>query len=78
MIRLRIIDAGQLPNAVATAITVAGEMGATGHDFVIGPMDDKALLAEQVLWVDGADEVEAAEVLGSRLAYEGVAFDGLD
>lgn len=74
MIGFRIQDPAQLPDALAAVVRVAGEVGRE-LDFTCGPFDDKELAETLVVFVDGADEVEASEVLGQRLIAEGVAFD---
>ena len=75
-IAFRIQDPRQVVDAMAHALRVAGEMG-RNHDFTVGPMDDKELRETLVVFVDGADEVEASEVLGQRYIQEGVAFDAV-
>lgn len=74
MIGFRIQDPAQVPDAVAVLIRVAGEAG-RDLDFSCGPFDDKELAETLTVFVDGADEVEASEVLGQRFITEGVAFD---
>lgn len=76
MIRLRIQDPAQIADALAVAIDVAGTMG-RDHVFTIGPFDDKELREQLVIFVDGADEVEASEVLGQRLIEAEIPFDDL-
>jgi len=77
VIRLRINDPRQIADAVVVGLAVVGEM-ASDHDFAFGPMDDTELARDLTIFVDGADEVEAAEVLGQRLITAGIAFDGID
>lgn len=74
MIRFRIQDPAQITDALGAAMRVAGTAG-RDYDFVVGPFDDKQLRDELVIFVDGADEVEASELLGQRLIELEIPFD---
>ena len=74
MIGFRINDPGQIADALAEAVRTCGDLGAT-HSFTVGPFDDNELAEKLVVYVDGADEVEASEVLGQRLIAAGIPFD---
>lgn len=76
MIAFRIDDPRQIADAIVVGSQVVGEM-ARSSDFTFGPLDDAELRSKLTVWVDGPDEVEAAEVLGARLIAAGIPFDGV-
>lgn len=76
MIKLRIQDPDQVPDALGESVRIAGALGRY-YVFTVGPFDDKQLAETLTLEIDGADEVEAAEALGQRFIDVGIPFDDI-
>lgn len=74
VIRFRIDSEGHVPDAVQALVETAAQYPA---NYEVGPFDDRELLADSTVFVSGADEVEAAEVLVSRLLALAVPFTAL-
>lgn len=74
MIRYEILQPEDLPLAVeALTLTAARFPGA----FSVGPFDDAELLEKRQVYVSGAEEVEAAQVLVSVFGELGVRWAAL-
>jgi hypothetical protein len=76
VISFEVLKPDDVPAAVVAMIEAAARCGP--HDFEIGPMDDKALLSQRLVYVQGADEVEGAELLATTLEEAGVAYRAID
>lgn len=72
MIAFEVMKPDDVPAAVVAMVEAAARCGP--YSFEIGPFDDKALLADRLVFVQGTDEVEGAELLASSLEDAGVAY----
>lgn len=75
MIAFEVLKPNDIPAAVVALVDAARRCGP--YDFSVGPFDDKRLLSDRQVFVEGPDEVEGAELLGAALENAGVAYRAL-
>lgn len=71
VIEYRILKPDDLPAAWVTLVRIAAEVDGS---FDVGPTSDRDLIETMTVYVDGPDEIEAADVLATRLTDVGVAW----
>lgn len=74
VIRFQVLAHEDVPDAVQALLDTA--VAYPQGDYTVGPFDN-AELATRVIFVDGPDEVEAAQVLVDKLGANGVRWEAL-
>lgn len=75
LIRFEILAPADTPDAVVALVDTA--VAWPEGNFSLGPFDDAQLQDERQVFVDGADEVEAAQILVEMFGANGVRWRAL-